>query len=255
MPGPNFMQQSKRISLASKMYRPTRFYFVIPRLPFVVDGGSVSNGLVSSISDFEAEIFFSTETAFFPGRNIASEPYKTSGPVDEIPYESTYSGDLDITMRVSQDFKERKAFESWMDKVVNQRRQTLNYPDSYRCEAFIKGYSIDEGEETYQARLTEVWPKSVGRVTVGQGLTDSIGTMQLQLAFRRYFVKGSGHDQPEDIPFDVADRPGEVDPLTRREFGDDRLNMTPEQVYNSGRPQISNFDPLNNPLFGGDRIA
>ena len=231
MPGPNFMQQSKRLSLASKMYRPTRFYFVIPRLPFIVDGGP-TNGLVSSISDFEAEIFFSTETAFFPGRNIASEPYKTSGPVDEIPYESTYSGDLDITMRVSQDFKERRTFEAWMDKVVNQRRQTLNYPDSYRCEAFIKGYSIEEGEETYQARLTEVWPKSVGRVTVGQGLTDSIGTMQLQLAFKRYYVKGSASDNADGtVPFDSADVPGEtlfgIDPF-------DDLNMDQRAASQAG---------------------
>ena len=254
MPGPNFMQQSKRLSLASKLYRPTRFYFEIPRLPFVVDGGAVSTGIVSSISDFEAEIFFSTETAFFPGRNIASEPYKTSGPVDEIPYESTYSGDLTITMRISQDFKERRAFEAWMDRVINQKRQTLNYPDSYRCEAFIKGYSTEEGEETYRARLTEVWPKSIGQVSVGQGLTDSVGVMQLQLAFRRYFVKGSGHDQPEDVPLDVADRPGEVDQLTRRELGDSRINMTPQQLYNSGYPQIDNFDPMK-PPFGDSAFA
>jgi hypothetical protein len=167
-------------SLAGSLYRPTRYEFYIPKLPELIH---------SSISqfDFRKDIQFSVESVFFPSRNISSEPIKLSGPVDEIPYEATYSGDLDISIRVSGDFKEKVLFETWMDIIINQKTQNLNYPDNYRCDAVINGLNM-KNETVFQTLLTQVWPKSVGRISVGQGQTDSIATMQLQLAYRRYFI-------------------------------------------------------------------
>ena len=155
-------------SLAGSLYRPTRYEFYIPELPSLIH---------SSISqfDFRKEIQFSVESVFFPSRNISSEPIKLAGPVDEIPYEATYSGDLDISIRVSGDFKEKVLFETWMDIILNQKTQNLNYPDNYRCDAIINGLNM-KNETVFQTLLTEVWPKSVGRISVGQGLTDSIAT-------------------------------------------------------------------------------
>jgi len=167
-------------SLAGSLYRPTRYEFYIPELP------SLINSTIGEF-DFRKEIQFSVESVFFPSRNISSEPIKLAGPVDEIPYEATYSGDLDISIRVSGDFKEKILFETWMDIIINQKTQNLNYPDNYRCDAVINGLNM-KNETVFQTLLTQVWPKSVGRISVGQGLTDSIATMQLQLAYRRYFI-------------------------------------------------------------------
>ena len=182
MPTPSINQA---IGLATRLYKPTKFRFTIPQLPLRLSNKS---SLFGSPSEIDSQLQFSTESVFFPSRNIASEPQKIAGPVDEIPYESTYSGDLDIAMRVSGDFRERMFFETWMDSTVNRITQEFQYPDSYRCEAFISA-EVDDGKELFRVRLTEVWPKSLGRVSVGQGLTDSIATMQVQLAFRRYFVE------------------------------------------------------------------
>ena len=54
----------------------------------------------------------SCESVNFPGRSLSSQPNRISGPVREMPYESLYSGDLDITFRVGGDMFERQYFES-----------------------------------------------------------------------------------------------------------------------------------------------
>ena len=240
-----FIEPSKYIALSSNLYRPTRFFFKINGLPEKLGLGSVR--------DFQTEIFFSTESVFFPSRNIASEPYKVAGPVDEIPYESTYSGDLDVTMRVSTNFKERDFMEQWMNLVISQTTQELQYPDSYRCDAEIEAYTLKEDFSPYSVRLTDVWPKGVGRVTVGQGLTDSFATMQVQLAFRRYYIVGSPNDPGEDNmnrEADLGPRPefDRPEPQSQGRFPPRPLSATsivrpPDQPIINNTNNVSNFTP------------
>ena len=74
-----------------------------------------------------------------------------------------------------------------MDIVINQKTQNLAYPDSYRCDATISALGLDD-TILYELKLTDVWPKTVGRISVGQGNTDTIATMQLSLAWRKYII-------------------------------------------------------------------
>ena len=73
----------------------------------------------------------SCESVNFPGRSLSSQPNRISGPVREMPYESLYSGDLDITFRVGGDMFERQYFEEWMDIIVDHKSNRLNYYDNY----------------------------------------------------------------------------------------------------------------------------
>lgn len=166
---------------AANLYRPTKFSLTIDTLPEKI------NPIGINPFQFNRSFNFDVQDVFFPSRNISSEPIKLAGPVDEIPYEATYSGDLDVTLRVSNDFKERIIFETWMDIVINQKTQNLAYPDSYRCDATISALGLDD-TILYEIKLTDVWPKSVGRISVGQGNTDTIATMQLSLAWRKYII-------------------------------------------------------------------
>ncbi len=177
LPSDNIDSYFNEYQRAGALYRPTRFQFYIPQLPFKL-------GVVST--DFRKDFQFALDTVFFPGRNISSEPLKIAGPIEEIPYEATYSGDLDLGVRLSGDFKEKALFESWMDLVLNQRTQDLQYPDAYRCDAFVHGLDL-KNQTTYILKLVDVWPKSVARVTAGQGLMNSVANMQIQLGWRRYY--------------------------------------------------------------------
>lgn len=188
MPAPSI---NEALGLAARLYRPTKFRMEIPRLPLLVaqpNAGNLTYGTRAAATSIDTTLQFSTETVYFPGRNISSEPQKIAGPVDEIPYESTYSGDLDVAMRVSGNFTERTLFENWMNVVVHPVTQEFQYPDEYRCEIIITALTNEE-KPIYSVVLTDAWPKTVGRVTVGQGQTDSVALMQVGLAFRKYVVE------------------------------------------------------------------
>ena len=203
-------------SKAGRLYQPTRFEFHIPELPLLIHRSLGAN-------EFRRDFQFSLENVFFPGRNISSEPIKIAGPVDEIPYEATYSGDLDMTVRVSGDFKEKNVFETWQDIIINQRTQNLNYPDNYRCRAIIEALNL-QNEKIYEIALTEVWPKSVGRISVGQGLFNSVATMQIQLAFRRYYVTYSDDIRTIGDPVNTGTRS-----TTNADFMSDKINSSINQ--------------------------
>jgi len=207
MPAPSI---NEALSLAARLYRPTKFRMEIPRLPLLL---AQNDGIRPSAPSIDTTLQFSTETVYFPGRNISSEPQKIAGPVDEIPYESTYSGDLDVAMRVSGDFTERKLFENWMNIVVDPIKQEFQYPDDYRCEIIITALTNEENP-IYTIVLTDAWPKTVGRVTVGQGQTDSVALMQVGLAFRKYVVEKSFKERLETTgPRNADEASSDINPV------------------------------------------
>lgn len=222
------------------LYRPTRFEFRVDELPFKLRQ--------SDITGFEKSFQFSVENVYFPGRNIASETLKLAGPVDEIPYESVYSGDLDITAKVSTDFREKALFESWMDIIVNQRTQNLAFPGDYRCNATIEALNMND-EKVYEIKLTEVWPKTVGRVSVGQGLVNSYATMQIGLAFRKYVVvyadKQEYHGDPQHKM--IVDKFYEARKYGQEENVPDLIDPLSQAILNNGNAASE--------MFGNGRVA
>jgi hypothetical protein len=88
-------------------------------------------------SVFESEIpnfSFRCEKAEFPGRTIATTDDTFSGPTLKLPYDMTYN-DITLSIICSEDMKERRFFERWMDLIVKPARQpdagTVAYHSEY----------------------------------------------------------------------------------------------------------------------------
>ena len=88
-------------------------------------------------SVFESEIpnfSFRCEKAEFPGRTIATTDDTFSGPSLKLPYDMTYN-DITLSIICSEDMKERRFFERWMDLIVKPARQadagTIAYHSEY----------------------------------------------------------------------------------------------------------------------------
>jgi len=88
-------------------------------------------------SVFESEIpnfSFRCEKAEFPGRTIATTDDTFSGPTLKLPYDMTYN-DITLSIICSEDMKERRFFEKWMDLIVKPARQpdagTVAYHSEY----------------------------------------------------------------------------------------------------------------------------
>tara|TARA_R100000005_G_C4997655_1_gene204355 strand:+ start:1285 stop:2100 length:816 start_codon:yes stop_codon:yes gene_type:complete len=129
----------------------------------------------------------SCESVNFPGRSLSSQPNRISGPVREMPYESLYSGDLDITFRVGGDMFERQYFEEWMDIIVDHKTNRLNYYDNYVRDIYLSQLNIKD-QIVHQVIVKECYPKTLNPIERSQASTDETLKQSLSFAFREYEV-------------------------------------------------------------------
>lgn len=125
-------------------------------------------------------------TISVPGRSIASSPDETGlGPSREMPYAPIYENELSIEFYLGKDVWERRAFEAWMDAIVDPASGRLGYPKDYMCDAYI--YVLNEFDlPIYRIRLEEVWPKAVGPLEMSNEGGSEIAKQTITLNFTRY---------------------------------------------------------------------
>ena len=144
----------------------------------------------SSNIDVMKRLSNACESAAFPGRSVGTQPNRIMGPVREMPYESIYSGDLDLTFRVGQDMFERRYFEFWMDRIVNHSTNTMGYYDDYTRDIYIAQLNPADGI-VYKVKLTECYPKAINAIDLGYAKTDDYVRQSVSIAFREYEVLSS----------------------------------------------------------------
>jgi len=92
-----------------------------------LDGSSVFESQIPNFS-------FRCEKAEFPGRTIATTDDTFSGPSLKLPYDMTYN-DITLSIICSEDMKERRFFERWMNLIVKPASQpdagTVAYHSEY----------------------------------------------------------------------------------------------------------------------------
>ena len=67
------------------------------------------------------------ENAAIVGRAFSTLQYRFYGPARNIPYESIYSGEIQISFLLSGYLQEREYFETWMNKVCNKDDYKFRY--------------------------------------------------------------------------------------------------------------------------------
>lgn len=166
---------------------PARYDIVIS--PGTVMGGGHISGSSNNIQAMK-RLSKSCEAAAFPGRSVSTQPNRIMGPVREMPYESLYSGDLDLTFRVGQDMFERKFFEFWMDTIVNHSTNKMSYYDDYTRDIFITQLGPDDSI-VYKIKVMECYPKAINAIDLGFDKTDEYTRQSVSIAFREYEVISS----------------------------------------------------------------
>lgn len=169
---------------------PSRFDVYIGGANFtaVGEGGPLSRQTPQTLSvEALRRLSESCESVNFPGRSFSSQPNRISGPVREMPYESLYSGDLDMTFRVGGDMFERQYFEEWMDIIVDHKSNRLNYYDNYVRDIYLTQLNLKD-EIVHQVKIKECYPKTLNPVERSQTTTDETLKQSLSFAFREYEV-------------------------------------------------------------------
>lgn len=131
------------------------------------------------------------ESVSFPGRSVSTQPARVYGPIREMPYESLYTGDLDITFRVGRDLMERNFFEDWMNRIVSRNSSDFKYYGNEES-GYAKGIKIHQLDKqnnvVYAVSVREAYPKAVNSYEVGHDKTDEYLKQVVSFSFRDYVV-------------------------------------------------------------------
>lgn len=120
-----------------------------------------------------------------PGRGFSTTPYRFYGPARNMPYEPLYSGELTMSVIVSDDLRERAFFELWMNSVCSQNDYKFNYYDQYTAPLIIS--ILDKSSVVkYQVLVEEAYPKSIGDIQLGYDKENEFVRQDITIAYRKY---------------------------------------------------------------------
>jgi len=131
--------------------RPNRFQVLFP-LP----------GGLNSFGSSQEILTFRCENAQIPGRTLATTEQRIYGPIEKFPYLTTYN-DLDLTLIVDSDMKQKKLFDAWVELVNPSSTNNFKYRDTYATDITIIQYDVTD-RATYIVRFVEAYPISINQM-------------------------------------------------------------------------------------------
>jgi hypothetical protein len=108
------------------------------------------------------QLSFRCENAELPSRTLATTERKTYGPTELHPYLTTYNQST-FTFIVSDDMKEKKFFDAWMDLINSRSTYNLAFKNDYAVSINVNQYNL-KNEMTYSVSLVDAFPISVNQL-------------------------------------------------------------------------------------------
>ena len=145
---------------------------------FEIGGGQVMRQSLSMLCD----------TVTLPTKSLATFEKSIYGPVKAMPYRMTFT-EASMSFILTDSMREKKYFDAWQNKIVDQKSGNLGYFDDYVVDVSIKKYgraaTADSDEPTYEVKLFDAWPSIVSEVQ----LSHSGGTESMKLPVTFQFKK------------------------------------------------------------------
>jgi hypothetical protein len=166
------------------------------------------------------------ENITLPGRSLSTLQRRMWGPQRDIPYERLFSGDLEMTLLLTKEW--RKYFEEWMDWIIDKESNLLNQeyhkytgsiiielenpttssvsssgsggagnsPLPGRAPIMFAGGGLSEipasgqgggGEKIgFALEVTEAYPKTISPIQLGYEMNNNYIKQNVSFAFREY---------------------------------------------------------------------
>jgi len=136
---------------------------------------------------------FKIEAAELPGRSIATSDHKFYGPINKIPYSSTYI-DTTFTVINSLDYAETRVFQLWQDYIVGQHRVNNFHPEAganFNMNYFreytngtviINAYDMST-KKMKSVSLIDAYPLTISPIQMNWG-GDNISKSQITMTYR-----------------------------------------------------------------------
>jgi hypothetical protein len=99
------------------------------------------------------------ENAELPGRTIATTSMKIYGVEEKFPYMSSYN-DMSLTFIVSDNMKEKKFFDAWLNWINPNTSYNVKYKKDYSVGLRINQYDV-QNKVSYSVDLADAFPIAV----------------------------------------------------------------------------------------------
>jgi hypothetical protein len=135
-------------SFSTDVARPNKFEVEIP----------IPIGMIPYLGT-QRRLRLRCETADLPGRSLATTGLKVYNIEEKFPYMTTYP-DITMTFIVSDDMKEKKFFDAWINWINPSVHYNMKYKNDYAVNVRINQYSVTN-KATYSVDLQDAFPVGI----------------------------------------------------------------------------------------------
>jgi hypothetical protein len=129
------------------------------------------------------QLSYRCEISQLPGRTFATMDRKTYGPIEKLPYLTTYN-DIDMTFLIDGNMSEKYFFDTWLDLVNPKQTNNFNYRSEYATSILINQYGVD-GKQSYSAELFDAYPISMNQLDLDWASED-VHKLTVTFAFTKW---------------------------------------------------------------------
>ena len=136
------------------------------------------------------------DSVTIPGRSFSTTPFRFYGPARNMPYEQIYTGEVNISVMLSEDLRESRFFEEWMGGVSSLFNYKMGFYSDYTTIVDIDVLNKHD-QSTYTFTLEEAYPKAIGDIQVGYDKDNEFMRQDITMSFRKYTQVQRPRPQPQ----------------------------------------------------------
>ena len=132
------------------------------------------------------------EATNFPGRNLATQGFRTGSITKEYIHSNNFNETLNLTFNLTDDMFIKHYFDDWQEMIfplVDTNGLLTNnikvYPDNYCADVTIKKLSNQVFDGDYTITLKEAFPKQVNPINLSFTSNEPM-KLQVVLAYSRW---------------------------------------------------------------------
>jgi hypothetical protein len=147
---------------------------------------------VSSNPSITRYLALQCESAELPGKSLNTEPIQVYNLTYEIPYQTVYT-ETSFTFLCTNEFYERKLFDSWMESIIAPDTNNVRFAksgigattfDTYLTNIKIVQYD-DFIKQIYAVELIDAFPKTISAQPLSWG-DDGFHRVTVQFSYKRF---------------------------------------------------------------------
>lgn len=141
----------------------------------------------NGVSYDSRELTILCESASLPGRNINTTEFQSTRQALKMPY-GFINEDVNFTFLVTQDFGIKKAFDQWLESIIDAENYRLKYKDDYAREVTIN--QLDKNDKVlYAVKLQRAFPINVNTIELSNATENDYQRVTVAMTYENYIVE------------------------------------------------------------------